>query len=504
MAVRKLVDKFMTLNVDNPTGHYVLDLSVPVDLGIAERLVLLDTWEQRLSQHREDDVDTSQRGNSSHFRNEEYQKQVLSNLGLSTMAEWCLPGVGILEFDYVSSRRPPRNAAILGSDTFQKLQRALRFTSCEAAEKAKTLRRVSAEMWITSMQLRQLIMGMRSREVVDDIIVLFFFRVQDIWNEKLFRVRCQDLGSLYHRLGYFNFFPFFQMEHEEFVFDFSVYEQRLVGNHLVHMSVKENGAAIKNPNYEHADGTKDTFPMGIPRGWETERGMPTSGVFSATYVCAPECSNFTERRRLCKRFSRWGIGIHSYLDPSFTHWGSLSNAPPDVIKYLKALKAKYVNTQAAFRAIDGVGGNGVISLREFEENIQDLGCPVLAGSSNKQRVVDLYRYLDANETGNLSKQEWCVLDHLWNEVSLSIKEFHDCICEHFRGDLMAAWEEMDEDHSGTLDEQEWRAASEKFGYLGPAKDIFHFLDQDAGEVITLEKFLSLRHASKAALPRITT
>jgi len=122
VGIHKKVSKFLDMNTENPTGHYALDLADSLDLAIAEHLFLLDRWEIHLARSRPDCPDTSQRGNFSQFRNEQYQKNPLF---VPRVSDWTLPGVGLFEFDYVTSRRPRRDAAPLHEGTWMNLMQAL-------------------------------------------------------------------------------------------------------------------------------------------------------------------------------------------------------------------------------------------------------------------------------------------------------------------------------------------------------------------------------------------
>ena len=64
-------ESLLSFNPNNPTGHYSLDLSNPIDYTISERLAILDNWESVL-RSSENKADISQLGNYSHARNTQY------------------------------------------------------------------------------------------------------------------------------------------------------------------------------------------------------------------------------------------------------------------------------------------------------------------------------------------------------------------------------------------------------------------------------------------------
>merc|ERR1712100_701346 len=109
-----------------------------------------------------------------------------------------------------------------------------------------------------------------------------------------------------------------------------------------------------------------------------------------------------------------------------------------------------------FRIIDGEDGNGEISLREFEEGIEEMSCKKFdpkdkTDPPKSTRISSVFRYLDPSGEGTVSKDEWGVLKQLWNEINLSIKEFVDFCERTFEGDLSAAWKLLDADESGAID-----------------------------------------------------
>merc|ERR1719424_1161111 len=59
LAAHKTMTAFFDFNVNNPTGHYKLDLGEPTNYAVAETLLLLDRWESSVDD-RLNRFDTSQ------------------------------------------------------------------------------------------------------------------------------------------------------------------------------------------------------------------------------------------------------------------------------------------------------------------------------------------------------------------------------------------------------------------------------------------------------------
>merc|ERR1719163_987140 len=95
-----------------------------------------------------------------------------------------LPESDVLEFDYVSTKRPNLDSRMLDTETFDSVLISLQSTACSEIDQLAALRNVSNLMFISSLQFRQL-MGIY-KDIVPrtELFILFFFRIADIYNEK--------------------------------------------------------------------------------------------------------------------------------------------------------------------------------------------------------------------------------------------------------------------------------------------------------------------------------
>merc|ERR1712166_1377828 len=115
-----------------------------------------------------------------------------------------------------------------------------------------------------------------------EIVVLFFFRVADMHNEKVFRVRFpsqEEVTRLRKRLGLITCCPFIQPEQSGFRWDFAVFEERVCCNIMLNLMQKENPKNLRDPVFVRANGVIDPLPSGIPFSWQKFEFMETSGVF---------------------------------------------------------------------------------------------------------------------------------------------------------------------------------------------------------------------------------
>merc|ERR1719282_1409021 len=140
------------------------------------------------------------------------------------------------------------------------------------------------------MHMRQIIGCFNTDEQRIEVAVIFYLRIKDQHNSKLFRVRFkrEQIVILEKRLGDLTFFPFLQPENEKFHLDLSFHDQRISASLFVSLSGREKVSNISEPEYIREDGTLDPLEIGVPRSWEHADKMPTSGVFKGTYICAPE------------------------------------------------------------------------------------------------------------------------------------------------------------------------------------------------------------------------
>jgi len=293
------------------------------------------------------------------------------------------------------------------------------------------------------------------------------------------------------RIGFCATFSFIQPENSTFALNFNFHEERMTANILLQLSAKEGMKNIRDPVYIRADGSEDKLPLGVPRSWEILNNIPTSGTFKAEYKCAPEERKFELRMQLAQAYGFFQMNV-SQSDVLW--WTGLAEVTEDVLDWLEFCISRFSSMDAAFQAIDGEDGNGVLTLREFEEALLEIKCTKFAGNGakeEKQRIGALFRYLDPGGEGSVSKEEWGVLDQLWKEFDLCIHEFVHFLQRTFGDDLQVAWEALDADGSGELTLEEWMDAVLKLGFFGPAKCVFGLLDNSDDGNISIDEFMVL-------------
>eukprot|EP00929_Paragymnodinium_shiwhaense_P094911 TRINITY_DN5576_c0_g1_i2.p1 TRINITY_DN5576_c0_g1~~TRINITY_DN5576_c0_g1_i2.p1 ORF type:complete len:1720 (-),score=341.75 TRINITY_DN5576_c0_g1_i2:98-5257(-) len=124
LRLEKAAWHLLSVDLENPTGHYDLNLSEPADRSTAERLLLLNRWQWALWRDK-GRLDVSRFGNAKNFRNESLNGRAFT----WPAEEWRLPvegGGGSLVFDFVSLHRPPKNSAALEPEVWSKITERLR------------------------------------------------------------------------------------------------------------------------------------------------------------------------------------------------------------------------------------------------------------------------------------------------------------------------------------------------------------------------------------------
>lgn len=489
-ALLKNVWKFLAFNPENPTGRYKLDLDNAAHHAVAERLCLLDGWEMVISKLK-GQADVSQRRNQSRIRNEIYKSQSLKFV--KSLMAWTLPENGVLQFDYVSGKRPPVNAHVLDDTTLTSILLRLPLSGCNEQAQLECLRMVSHHFCISALQMRNFMGNINARRMRQEVVVLLFLRVVDMHNEKVFRVRFdnqEDIKELQLRLGNVTFFPFIQPEQMYFTFDFAVQDQRLAANILVNIAQKETLENIREYTFRLPSGEYDPMTLGIPASWLSLDKMPEEGVFHGHYMCAPENRKFEYR---CSVMETNGFWTPPPSTKQVLWWADLSKAPPDVLEFMEWLCGRFKSLDKAYERFDGPGGSGKLARDKFNDALAALKCEKFKcrdKAEEQARCRAVFDYLDPGKEGNISLDEWMAMDALLQEILLSASEFAGFLERHY-GTLSEAWSVMDDDGSDEISELEWVQAVQNLGYFGLTKPLFGFLDKSEKGALTPNEFLEL-------------
>lgn len=484
----------------NPSDHYKLDLSNATDYELADRLRILDQWETAAASRRSL-PDTSRTGNGSQFRNECYDHRPVP---ATSMVEWELPESGLLEFDYIGGLRPPAGIEAISDDSFEHFITNLSSSRCTPEEQYTALRAIASHIFIKSVQLRKLLGCIYSKEVRHRLFAVFHFRIADVQNLKICRARFpgDECRLLSERLGHCNFFPYIQPEQMNIDLNFQFADQRQACANIFLLSQKEQ-AFFKDPCWVREDGSIDKLEKGIPRTWSSLASVPKAGGFTATYISAPETRNLSARRELLSTFGRWPIVAQQVED--VTWWSSLADTPDDVVLFVQAITNRFNSLEEAFLQIDGEGGNGVLSLNEFQEYMEQADFKRFGTKKEDkiERYKAIFRFLDATGEGTISMEEWSVLESIVRELDKQTEELYSFMKQRFGG-MAEAWDTLNCNGDDLVSHEEWQEGLEKAGYFGASRELFFCLNRSGSGDLTKDEFLSLSTGRARRRPALKT
>ncbi|CAJ1409660.1 unnamed protein product [Effrenium voratum] len=497
IQIQKRARLSLTFTPSNPSMHYLLILSEACDFHLAESIRILDRWESNCAT-RCGLVDNSQSGNQSQVRNELYEgrKPCFRSLG-----DWELPLQGRLEFDFAGGPRPRPGTEPAPAGSFNKLFEVVLHSGCKPKQQLQALRAVSPYIYVSSSQLRasaaQLLGSVcvpqdtkdkkdaaeTAKEVRLQLFHIFYYRLTDIWNVKVCKARfsSEEYTSLTTRLGPVKFLPFVQPEQALLELDFAIHDHKLAVSIFVMLCQKE-GALFQEPRFIREDGTEDKLVTGVPRAWARYSDCPKAGFFRAKYAVAPEKRSVKTRTEFLATYGRWRAPALAKEDICW--WSQLSDVSLDVIRFLEVICEKYPDLKEAFRDIDGEGGNGGISILEFEEYCERV-VDSRFSKNRRDRFRAIFRFLDATMEGNISMEEWGLLDTVKCELDRQTHDLHAFLLHRFKGGLEQAWDAW---ATSRITQEQWKRQLDEAGYFGASAELFSIMDQPNAGSISYDQF----------------
>lgn len=122
MALRVRLGQLYNCYVGIATGHYNVDLRYHEQVQGVKRLSALAAAESKFNKYI--NLDTSQKGNHTNFRNEIYGASIIKLSGAWLAA---CPTNGVLKFDYVSTTRPREGTRPISDNRFNNLMTKMNF-----------------------------------------------------------------------------------------------------------------------------------------------------------------------------------------------------------------------------------------------------------------------------------------------------------------------------------------------------------------------------------------
>ncbi|CAE7738365.1 NRT2.5, partial [Symbiodinium sp. CCMP2456] len=250
----------LNLNVQNPSGHYRLDLANPSDAFVGQQLLRLDRWEGVLRQELRR-KDTSRMFSSCIFNALYLEKRIDSG----PMNDWPWPEHGLLVLDYASGKRPTAEDSAVAAPSFRNLCQALHLCSLTEEQKVAALVPVSHELFLSSLQLRTLLLLLETPNARLKLFELLYLRIVDIQNQTLAR-DVLDESCNFCKLERFNqcmMFPFVQPESFAFEFNLKHLDHRLASLAVFKLCEVEGWANLPEPAFvadlADEDGTDEAL-----------------------------------------------------------------------------------------------------------------------------------------------------------------------------------------------------------------------------------------------------
>ena len=234
------------LNFLNPTGHWRLDLADANHKEVWHMILTLE-GKERVASKKSGRGDTSQKGNFSNFRNEKLNG---APCDLASMGHDVPPGT--LEFDFVSTNRPPKDAVQCTEEVFTEWLESLGINDSLQELPGGVmfqmyLTHAACQHYFSVQQACKLIVNVALGKDQSDAAVAMFARVVDLENfDELLRMReikpkwKQDIVN---RLGWLNIGNPMKPEG---LYDLDMMEtdQRLMLRVLTNMGAEEPGVHV--------------------------------------------------------------------------------------------------------------------------------------------------------------------------------------------------------------------------------------------------------------------
>jgi len=531
MQVHNNALSLLSFIAENPTGHYNLLLEDPVRRTTAVNLLLLNRWEVLLVR-RANRPDISQLGNWKNLRNVMYQHVSWS----PSAEEWQLPGPGTLSFDYVSLLRPGQKAEAVTEDAwiavlhsargqmFRQKHGTVPYDTDAENLVVWTFRQISAKIWITSVQLRELLCIVCSPGARMDLLAYFINRVID-WpvNGKMCwpKFNTEIMPKLRRRLGDVILFPFLQPESTNWRFDLSSNEERRVLHQLVCYCMAEDTICMRNARIDWAcTGTWNTFELGVPHSWVTWENVPTRGFLEVKYACSPDVMKLRVRVAAAINLGGWSsLPAEDKIQKMLRPWAVLEEVPTEVLSVLEWMASKGHTKEQVFQACDAINSDMRLTMSEFVSGLLMMGFqpapdPVVAKEASPATGKTPRRQMtSSSKVGNAADGPGSPTSPLANFKAGSRSVMGGALSkashkndEHVRSILTGAYRFLDPNNDGSVTVSEWAVfdgmwrelmqtmwefvhhLKETFGNL---QEAWHFADEDGSGSLDFAEFSSL-------------
>lgn len=526
MRIEQTCKNLLSMSLENPTGRYMLNLSHPSDRSLVQQLLLLSRWEAHLWA-KSGLIELSQNSNGRSFRNVLLEEQACN----WTPQEWRVPTNGDFQFDFVSLRRPSLGVNAISDELWCRILRPIRRclgslksmvmgTKLKAIDVLWALRGISASLWLSSNQLRRLLCAFKEPEHRMTALIMFSLRCVD-WplNGKLCwsKFSQADRLDLQHRLGYLNFFPYFQPESTVHCLDLAQTEQRRLTNILVKMAFAEVSASLRQLRVDwsgscsNGDGQEphwEAFATGIPMTWDNLDAIAHKGLVETWYSSTAETARPRVRRRFASQFGGWTAlpDDVSALNAALNVWQILDLVPTEVVQVTIFMFKKIGSLDKAFALMES-SADKKLNQRKFSAcvtKVKNMKCVSDSPSEEHDDFENVseqfsvaFRFLDPFLAGEVSKKQLESLNGVWKELLQSMWEFKGSLEMQF-GSIEQAFCSIN-GPTYLMQFNEFCDFAEEVHPRLPLRAIFLYLDDNNNEQLSLTEWVQLDCLESAPL-----
>jgi len=382
--------------------------------------------------------------------------------------------------DFVTWRRPPPDAQVLDHHHWGQMLVAVSSSWARTVDKAVAVHRISGTIWVTAMQLRELLGLIPDDRSRVEVIITLVLRLADPQNMKVMRACIPDHSDtgvwrrVVRRVGTLALFPYYQPEEFYFDNDLTTYEDRMATAIAVQLAAHERLENVRNPDLINPDGSQGSLEYGISSSWQSYDSVPQGGKIKFQYVCGPEDRRFGLRKELAMKYGGWRAKVDGPRHVMW--WKSLADVPEPLLTFLYNCMEHFRDARQVF-GVCNVSFSGRVSRQELETMIAHSNWSDFQRDPNLAKQV--FRALDPDNSGDVSLAEWAALQYLWNELELSILEFLKFVDRNFGGSFDMAWDEI-EGGADALDLRAWQEGVQEIGYWGHCIPIFYFAAVEIG------------------------
>ncbi|RHY21907.1 hypothetical protein DYB25_009733 [Aphanomyces astaci] len=283
--VEQKLGKWIAFNPANPTGFYRLNMSNFVDRRIMFCLIEANAADRKFRVSNKL-PDVSQFATNNGFRNARYNHKAIV-----FDSSWSLPRFGVLEFDFVVTRRPPHGAIPITDAAFEQF-----FKEFKAIPDMKLvgLRAISNRYYFTARHAQRLMEYFSPYEKMHNVVVrleVFVILLGRIVDEVNFNDALSVLDSpsrkkLIDRVGIVQVFnPISPCGKYEL--NLAEHDQRYVASILLQLAHAQEGSLMEIA----LDGKDVPDILAI---WASDADIPVVGTFKCKFMTTNRCHSIVQ------------------------------------------------------------------------------------------------------------------------------------------------------------------------------------------------------------------